>query len=76
MFVIPFLSISTTIKIIKMKLKNIRKPIMEIFKSPTRVLKRINNATNYSNTSMRYSDVNSIDPRKYFEKNKSISNSS
>ncbi len=55
-----------------MKLNEIRKPILEIWHSPTRALRRVNQATNYSNASCLYSDSNSINPTKYFQKKKTI----
>lgn len=40
--------------------------INEFYHFPTRVLKRVNMDSAYSNNSCRYSDVNSINPEKYF----------
>jgi len=48
-----------------MKLSDIRKPIMEIWRSPTRVLNRVNAATVYSNQSLRFSPSNLLNPKKY-----------
>lgn len=53
-----------------MKLDKLRTQISEMWHFPTRVLKRVNQTTNFSNTSCLYSDVNSINPKKYFEKKK------
>lgn len=38
----------------------------EFFHFPTRILKRVNMDSAYSNSSCRYSEVNSIDPKRYF----------
>ena len=52
-----------------MKLKQLNQDIMEIWRSPTRIMKRVNNP-GMSNNSGRFSSMNSIDPNEYFKSDK------
>jgi hypothetical protein len=55
-----------------MKLNKIRTSINEMWKFPTRALRCTNQETNYSNASCLFSDSNSINPKEYFKKRKTI----
>ena len=53
-----------------MKLKSIKQSLLEMWKSPTRTLRRANAGSIFSTNSDQYDKANTIDPTEYFKKQK------